>query len=237
MAAYGLVSFLRVRPEWPGRTVLERAFPDAEVRKLHIGSGVAELELDPCAQHVKSSITSKHAEVSVLVVMRSVVWVNTLQVQVRVPARTANKKLSVLVVMGSVVWVNTLQVQVRVPACTANKKLSWDTCPSALTFPVSTSYLVSNPCPLPFALRDSCPEVHVRSTGYLRLATHDCDSNTCVFARPQIVPPGRGRGRLRERAVTYQHGCHVALVTSSHSLANQWPAVCRRHLLASAQAI
>ncbi|CAL8321824.1 unnamed protein product [Boreogadus saida] len=52
-----------------------------------------------------------------------VVWVNTLQVQVRVPARTANKKLSVLVVMRSVVWVNTLQVQVRVPARTANKKL------------------------------------------------------------------------------------------------------------------
>ncbi|CAL8233997.1 unnamed protein product, partial [Boreogadus saida] len=30
---------------------------------------------------------------SVLVVMRSVVWVSTLQVQVRVPARKANKKL------------------------------------------------------------------------------------------------------------------------------------------------
>ncbi|CAL8322530.1 unnamed protein product [Boreogadus saida] len=45
------------------------------------------------------------------------------EVQVRVPARTANKKLSVLVVMRSVVWVNTLQVQVRVPASTANKKL------------------------------------------------------------------------------------------------------------------
>ncbi|CAL8234603.1 unnamed protein product, partial [Boreogadus saida] len=68
----------------------------------------------------------------VLVVMRSVVWVNTLQVQVRVPACMANKEgvpprvqeVSVLVVMRSVVWVNTLQVQVRVPARTANKKLS-----------------------------------------------------------------------------------------------------------------
>ncbi|CAL8323466.1 unnamed protein product [Boreogadus saida] len=61
--------------------------------------------------------------------MRSVVWVNTLQVQVCVPACTANKKgvppgfKSVLVVMRSVVWVNTLQVQVRVPARTENKKL------------------------------------------------------------------------------------------------------------------
>ncbi|CAL8328070.1 unnamed protein product [Boreogadus saida] len=61
--------------------------------------------------------------------MGSVVWVNTLQVQVQVPACTANKKgvppgfKSVLVVMRSVVWVNTLQVQVRVPARAVNKKL------------------------------------------------------------------------------------------------------------------
>ena len=35
-----------------------------------------------------------------------------------------------------------------------------------------------------------------------RLDTTRLDSNTGAFP-PQIVPPGRGRGRLRERAVTY----------------------------------
>ncbi|CAL8368505.1 unnamed protein product [Boreogadus saida] len=49
-----------------------------------------------------------------------VVWVNTLQVQVRFPACTANRREYP---QGArVVWVNTLQVQVRVPACTANKE-------------------------------------------------------------------------------------------------------------------
>ncbi|CAL8322910.1 unnamed protein product [Boreogadus saida] len=74
----------------------------------------------------------------VLVVMRSVVWVNTLQVQVRVPARNANKKLRCRFESpharllrreypqgARVVWVNTLQVQVRVPARTANEKLRY----------------------------------------------------------------------------------------------------------------
>ncbi|CAL8237482.1 unnamed protein product [Boreogadus saida] len=69
--------------------------------------------------------------------MRSVVWVNTLQVQVRVPALTANKKLRYKFESPHArlirreypqgargLWVNTLQVQVRVPARTANKKLS-----------------------------------------------------------------------------------------------------------------
>ena len=40
---------------------------------------------------VKSSITSKHALVSVLVVQRSGLLVNALWTHVRVPARTANK--------------------------------------------------------------------------------------------------------------------------------------------------
>ncbi|CAL8321021.1 unnamed protein product [Boreogadus saida] len=70
--------------------------------------------------------------------MRSVVWVNTLQVQVRVPARTANKKLRCRFESpharltrreypqgARALWVNTLQVQVRVPARMANKKLRY----------------------------------------------------------------------------------------------------------------